>query len=344
MAVTAGVIGCGSIAKFHFGALEAIGARVQWVCDTNEAAARPYAERFGAGCTVDYGRVLDDPAVDVVEVLTVSSAHRAICLDAIDAGKAVICEKTLAENADDALAVVRAARQRGTIFYTAYMKRFIPAVRKAKELLPTLGRIIATHVRAHQPWGGVWSPSPGPRPSEVVRRYGGGILVCGGSHILDLVCFFLGRPRRLAATTHTPPDGDFDVLASGLLLTDHGPCQYEALAHGLGRTGFLGDGWDERVEIIGTAGRLEVLSAKWDEFDRKASLLVHYDDDAGTATQHRFPPVSPFALEVACFCGNIEAGAQGDQSALTGYDVDELIAAIRQSAASQQAVDVNYRI
>ena len=33
---------------------------------------------------------------------TVSRAHKQICADAIAAGKAVICEKTLAENPEDA--------------------------------------------------------------------------------------------------------------------------------------------------------------------------------------------------------------------------------------------------
>jgi predicted dehydrogenase len=352
MALTAGVIGCGGIARFHFSGLEKAGARVAWVCDLDEATARPWAEKFQARYTADYRQVGADAAVNVVAVCTVSSAHKAICLEAIERGKAVICEKTLAENADDALAIVRRARERGTLFYTSYMKRFIPAVEQAKALLPSLGRIVSTHIRSYQQWGELWgvnpaagfAHTPASGKSVVRQKYGGGILVCGGSHLLDLVGFFLGRPTRLYASMVTPPGRDYDLQAAALLETPNGVVHYEALAHPLSRIGFLRDGWDERVEINGLKGRLEIFSSNWNEVETKASLLVHTDNAAGTATEYRYAPASPFDRAVACFCRNIEQGRQGEQSPLTGYDVDELIAHVQKSAASGQAVEVGWRI
>jgi predicted dehydrogenase len=160
MTIQVGVIGCGSISRFHFAALEKLGAQVLWVCDLNEAAARPYADKFGAAYTADYRQVLADPRVQAVFVLTISSTHLRLCSDAIRAGKAVICEKTLAENPADAAAIVNLAREQGTIFYTSYMKRFIPAVAKAKELLPALGRVFSTYIRTYQPWGPIWDANP----------------------------------------------------------------------------------------------------------------------------------------------------------------------------------------
>ena len=86
--------------------------------------------------------------MNTVFVLTTSSTHKVICSDAIRAGKAVVCEKTLATNPEDALDIVQLAREKATIFYTSYMKRFIPAVSKARELLPELGTIFSTHIRS----------------------------------------------------------------------------------------------------------------------------------------------------------------------------------------------------
>jgi predicted dehydrogenase len=160
MNINAGIIGCGSISRFHFAALEKIGVNVRWVCDLNEQVARPYAQKFGAGYTPDYREILSDPQVNTVFVLTISSTHKAICMDAIQAGKAVICEKTLAENPDDALEIVKLAQRKGTIFYTSYMKRFIRAVEKAKALLPELGTIFSTYIRSYQPWGELWDGNP----------------------------------------------------------------------------------------------------------------------------------------------------------------------------------------
>ena len=351
MKLVAGVIGCGNIARFHFSGLEKAGTRVKWVCDLVEQQARPWAERFKASFTDDYRELMKDPEVNTVVLTALSSVHKPICLAAIKAGKAVICEKTLAENADDALEIVKAAERRKTIFYTSYMKRFIPAVEQAKTLMPGLGRIIGMHIRSHQPWGDLWSGNPvegffhTPRggTSQLVKNYGGGILLCGGSHILDLVNFFLGRPRRLFASVEIPKGRDYDLQATALLETDDGRVLYEALAHPLSRIGFLRDGWDERVEINGANGRLEIFSAMWDQTDYKASLLVHTDNRTGAATEYRYAAESPFDRAIAFFCANIRRGVQGSQSRVTGYEVDELIAHIQESAKLGQAVDVEWR-
>ncbi len=63
-----------------------------------------------------------------------------------------------------------------------------------------------------------------------------------------------------------------------------------------------------------------------------------------TPCLYRHPPASPFPRALEFFCRNIEAGQQGEQSRLTGYDVDELIATILRSSTEKRAVDVNWRI
>lgn len=352
MGLTVGVIGCGNISKWHFDGLEKAGARVAWVCDLSEEAARPWKEKFQAKYTSDFMEIINDPSVQVVVVTPISAVHKKICLAAIDAGKAVICEKTLAENPEDARDIVAAAEAKGTIFYTSYMKRFIPAMADAKALLPKLGRILSTSIRAYQCWGDLWDHHPAegffhtPKGgmSPVRKNYGGGILVCGGSHILDLVCFFLGRPTRVAALVHQPEDRDYDLQAAALFQTENGIVHYEALAHSNFRIGFLRDGWDERIEIVGVNGRIEVFSATWDQVDVKASRMVYYDNATGQSTEYTYGPVSPFALAIQFFCKNIEAGVQGEQSRVTGYDVDELIAHIQKSSQTKNMLDVNYKI
>ena len=349
--IIAGVIGCGSIARFHFSGLEKAGSTIKWVCDIAEAPAKPWVERFKAKYTPSYMDIINDPEVNLISVTSFSSTHKDICLKAIKAQKAVICEKTLAENADDSLEIVKSAEKKKTIFYTSYMKRFIPAVEKAKSLMPSLGKIISTHIRAYQCWGDLWTKKPADGffssksgKSIVVQKYGGGILVCGGSHILDLICFFLGRPVKVSAMMHKPDYLDFDIQAAALFETNNGVVHYEALAHPLNKIGFLRDGWDERMEINGTNGRLEIYSAEWSSFDHKPSMLLHYDNATGTATEYRYSPVSPFDRAIAFFCGNIIKGKQGTQSRITGYDVDELIAHINLSAKSGKTVPINWRI
>lgn len=351
MSLRAVIIGCGNISKYHFDGLAKAGVTIAWVCDLSREQAQPWVEKFGARFTTDYREALADDTVDLVVVTPVSAVHKTMCCAAIEAGKAVICEKTLAENADDALAIVRLAQEKGTIFYTSYMKRFIPAIEKAKALLPTLGPIVSTHIRTYQNWGldwvtppadGFFHTPPGGK-SQLLKNYGGGILACGGSHILDLVLHFLGRPTRLYASMHSLKGLDYDLQAAALLETPNGVVHLEALAHNMSNIGFLGDGWDERIEINGASGRLLIYSALWDQVETKSSKLVHYDNGAEQPTVYEFAPVSPFARASAYFCGNIERKQQGDQSRLTGYEVDELIAHIKLSASQKQAVDVKWR-
>lgn len=349
MNITVGVIGCGSISKFHFAGLEKSGARIAWVCDINEKATLPLATKFNARATKDYREILADPAVDAVWVLTFSTNHKEICLAAIAAGKAVVCEKTLATNPQDALEIVTAARAKGVVFFTSYMKRYMPAVEKAKELLPRLGRILTTHIRAHQCWGDVWTAPgsflkpTGDQPSPCKARLGGGILLAGGSHILDLMNHLIGRPDTVFANMTTPSGSDVDGLAAAMFTGPNGVAHWETIMHGHTRVGYLKDGWDERVEIVGSAGRLEILSNEWNHFDTKAAVCIHYDEATGAATEYRFAPVSPFTRAVAAFCADIAAKRQTVQSAITGYEVDEMIGAIQESAASGKAVKLGWK-
>ena len=215
MTITAAVIGCGNISQYHFSGLEKCGAKVKWVCDLSEEAAQPYKEKFGAQYTADFMETINDPEVDVVFVILISSLHKKICTAAIEAGKAIICEKTLAENSDDAAEITKLAREHGTLFYTSYMKRFFPAARKAKELLPELGQIIVSYVRVFQSWGKLWSEPPTsgfawtpPGGVSVIKQnYGGGILTCGGSHMLDMTLYLLMQGMAVIDPTFKPESG-----------------------------------------------------------------------------------------------------------------------------------------
>jgi predicted dehydrogenase len=351
MALKTGVIGCGYVSQFHFAGLADLQAEVRWACDLDETRARGRAEPFGAKVTGDYREVLADPQVQVVHITTPSPLHKEVCLAAIRAGKAVICEKTLATNAADAWEIVSAAEKAGTIFYTSYMKRFIPAVQKAKELMAGLGMIIGSWIRSYQMWGDIWeempreggfSTTPGGM-SGVRKLTGGGVLVACGSHILDLVNFFLGRPVRVFGDLAMLPGRDYDLRGSALLQTPNGPAHFEAMGCPLRRIGFERDGWDERFEINGSRGRLEMFFTWWDRPLAKAPLLVHYDNRTSQSTEYRFDPVSPFSRAIAFFHENIAAGRQGPQSRLTGYEVDEVIECITRSHETRQAVEVPWK-
>ena len=337
----AAIIGCGNISKYHVEGIRMAGSNVSHVCDTNLAAAEAVSKQTGARFTNDYRQVLDDPAIDVVHIVVNSNLHRKFCIEALEAGKHVICEKTLSESAADSQAIIASARKNGRMLFTSYMKRYIPSVVQAKKLLEGTGRVISARFFTRQMWGDLWNGVPKDDffkvgkdgKSEVVRRYGGGILHCGGSHILDLVCYLLGLPESLRAYQVRPDYLDYDVKTSAILTLGALDIQFEALAHPLPYSGLLGDGWDEGFEIIGTKGRLLWKSSLWDDVVSKSSVLVHERNNGETNT-YQYHPVSPFALAIKAFHEDIRNGVQSVQGPDTGYHVDRLIETMIASATA----------
>lgn len=84
---------------------------------------------------VSYEEVYADPNVDCVYIGTPISFHKKNCLDAIAAGKNVLCEKAFAMNAREAKVVFEAAQKKGVYVQEAMWLRHRPMVAKLRELL-----------------------------------------------------------------------------------------------------------------------------------------------------------------------------------------------------------------
>ncbi len=337
-----GIIGCGGISRFHHEGYAKAGAQIVHVADARREAAEAVAARYGARASTDYCAVLDDPQVQLVSVLLPSSLHGQVCLAAIQAGKGVVCEKTLTDDAAESARVAQAAEKSGTFFMTAYMKRSFPAAQQARRLLDDMGEVVSLYARTWQPFDVLWDETlPADyttHPSGVVRSYGGGVLVCGGSHILDLIHWFAGRPTQVSGQMRSREGLDFDVQANAMLwLPGGGIAHFEALWHPHRFAGYERNGWDERFEINTPRGRLDFYTVKWDQPEKNGALLVHQDAQTGRTTEYRYPALNPFHIEMAEVLRRFEAGEPGTPSAWDGYVVDELIATVTASAQQKGA-------
>jgi aryl-alcohol dehydrogenase-like predicted oxidoreductase/predicted dehydrogenase len=116
--------------------------------DPDRAAA--FANDNGApdAHTGGYADVLADPAVDAVYVSTVHTGHAHLTLQALAAGKHVLCEKPMAPNRGTVMALVDAARTSGVSLVEAYMYRFHPQTAKVLELVGAGAIGELTHVDA----------------------------------------------------------------------------------------------------------------------------------------------------------------------------------------------------
>lgn len=352
MSTVVGVVGAGGISKFHYRAFERLGTKVRVICDLRRDAAQPYLDRFGAEYTESYEAVAAHPDVQAVVVLVSSPMHYAVAKAAIEAGKHVVCEKTLTCSAAESLELGRLAEEKGLILYTSYMKRFFPAALKARELMGRLGRITSVHCRTWQPVGEDLFDGPVPaghkpgddRKSPIMRMAGGGVLVCGGSHIFDLLCFLVGRPVSVYGRRLMRDGSDADIMFHAMMdLPGAAVCHFEANWHPLTKIGFEARGWDEGFVISGVGGRLVLETPVWNEPEHNAARLRHYDNEAAQWTEYAFDVVDPFLAAETFFQRQIAKGEQGEQDRYTGYRVDEIIETAQRSADEGRPLTIDWK-
>lgn len=87
-----------------------------------------------------YDELYKDPEIDAVYVATPHNFHKKNCLDALNAGKHVLCEKALALSVSDAAEIFQVAKNKGLFVMEAVWTRFLPTALKAKQWVDN-GRI-----------------------------------------------------------------------------------------------------------------------------------------------------------------------------------------------------------
>jgi len=190
-----GIMGAGAIAgKFatgltatDTGVLTAIGSRTQEKADAfGEQHNVPH--RHGS-----YEDLVHDPDVDAIYVATPHPMHRPNTLLALDAGKAVLCEKPFTVNAAEAREVVAAAREKGLFCMEAMWSRFLPSVRKVVELI---GEGAIGEVRMIQADFG-FRTGFDPESRLLKLELAGGGLLDVGIYSLSLSAMILGAPQAV---------------------------------------------------------------------------------------------------------------------------------------------------
>jgi predicted dehydrogenase len=207
------IIGCGNIAQLNVpGYLRHPRCDVTVLCDPVRERAELRARQWGltARICTDYAQVLDDPAVDAVELLTPTYLHAEQIVAALTAGKHVSCQKPISVSVAEADRVVDAVTKAGTTFRVTENFLYYPPIVKAKELLdagvigePSLVRIHTTRAREItgqamdlDPEALVWRRDPARNP--------GGALYDDGVHKYATAVYWIGEIGEVSAiVSHT---------------------------------------------------------------------------------------------------------------------------------------------
>ena len=121
-----GIIGAGSISKKHL-THYSLNPNVNMIAiaDLNEALAKEKAEEYGLRYyTADYKKLLSDSEIDAVSIVTPTFTQCQIVIDALRAGKHVLCEKPPALNAEETAKCVEVAKETGKLLMFGLVCRF----------------------------------------------------------------------------------------------------------------------------------------------------------------------------------------------------------------------------
>lgn len=225
------------------------GVNLVALSDLDVARARTTASRLRGVRTVeDPYALIADPEVDGVVVGTPCAHHERFAMAAMEAGKHVLCEKPLAPTVAACERLVAAADKHDVRLGVSFHLRQTLAAQKAKQLVDSgaLGRI--DHVRAFHGHSG--TEYFGPNFKVDASTTGGGTLMDGGNHFVDMVRWFLGDVER---ATGVGTEGVWKQPGC----EDNG---YLLLQSADGRVGTLHASWTEwrgyryQVEVYGETG------------------------------------------------------------------------------------------
>lgn len=210
--INVALIGYGFMGKAHSNAWRQVSAflspplrpRLKVICGRTRARVRAAARDYGwEEASTDWREVVRRPDVDLVDVSTPGDSHAEIAIAAARAGKAILCEKPLANSVRDAERMLAAVRRAGVPHMVCHNYRRVPAVLLAKQLIDEgrLGRIRHFRGTYLQDW--IVDPSFRRVWRLDRRQAGSGALGDIGSHVVDLARFLVGEIAEVSGALET---------------------------------------------------------------------------------------------------------------------------------------------
>ena len=282
-AVRWGLLGAGWISRRAIAPAihSADGAELTAVAARDMSRARALTP---SGATYDsYAALIADPAVDAVYVALANDSHLPWTLAALEAGKAVLCEKPLGVTAAEARTMRQAAEGSGGLLVEATWNLWHPRTRRAAALLHSdaIGRL--TSVSGAFVFDGV---PEGNYRLESAR---------GGGALLDVGCYPLtGAAWATGSSASTLRDASFVVSDGGVDLTSDALLDMGGVDVRV-RASFREPGF-QTLLLEGELGQIELTGNDAYVSWLQPSALRVLDRD-GERVEH-FAPVDPYRLMV----------------------------------------------
>lgn len=285
-----GLVGAGAIARSYAAAIASSRtARLAAVADCVPSAAETLAEETGARAFRSHRDLADAGLCDAVIVTTPPVTHAPICIDLMNKGLSVLCEKPLSVDHASALAMVRAANKNKVLLSMASKFRFTDDLIAARDMIRA--GTIGTPLMLENVFTGVvdmtarWNSDP--------SVSGGGVLIDNGTHSVDIIRFVLGPLTKVLAIA-APPIQDM-LVEDGVTLLAQTASGAQAKVE---TTWSLHKDRSSFVEIYGTEGAIEV---GW-----KGSRLRRGYGGAWEPFGNGYDKVAAFTRQIDHFVGSVQ--------------------------------------
>jgi predicted dehydrogenase len=266
-------------------------AEVVAIASRDLRRAEAVAAEFGVPKAYgDYDALLSDKNVDVIYNPLPNHLHVAWTSKALDAGKHVLCEKPVALSAAEAQQLVAAASRYPRLkVMEAFMYRFHPQWQHTKKVVSEGG---IGELRTIQSFFSYFNKDA--RNIRNQKASGGGGLLDIGCYNISLSRFiFCGEPQRVFATVQYDPEFQVDWLASGMLVFPRGVATFTCSTQ---------LAWYQRVNILGTTGRIEIELPFNARPDQPARL---WHQRNGDVEEVQFPLCNQYTIELDRFSQSI---------------------------------------
>ena len=205
-----GLVGAGFMGRCHANAFRSVGgifdlpvvAVPEMLADIDETEAQRNAGLLGyARWTGDWRTLCGDPAVDIVAVTAPNALHEPVVMAAIEAGKAVYCEKPLSTTTASALRMTEAAEEAGTLTAVGFNFLRNPMMGLAREIIQSgeIGEVVGFRGRHAENY----MTDPDAPHTFRTHRDGGGAVADIGSHIISLARFLIAPITDVSARSKT---------------------------------------------------------------------------------------------------------------------------------------------
>ena len=252
------------------------GVRFVACSDVDAGRAKRVAEKVGAQLhSGDNHAVIAHPDVNAVIISTPNHAHVEPILQAIELGKAILCEKPMALTVEDGKTIMDAIKRRGADVRYGYSRRFKERYLHAKEQIMQgrLGRVVSVHARAYN----LRSQAAVKRSNKIVESP----VVSALTHYIDLVSWLLEGNEIVEVYASGAKMGRSDGVADtindvtwALIKCADGAVLNVGICYGL-PAGYPSRGLSSRVELLGSEGVLFIDGDNTDEIMYTEHAVPH---------------------------------------------------------------------